>query len=624
MTIVTALPRALWIGLLGMLLGGCSSLPFFKDDAEPAEPREPEIALYEFEVDAPSERLSTLLLEYMDLARFQKAPKSDAISGPEIDRLALAAPAQARVLLETEGYFEADVKIEQTVGAAGLPHLKLTVVPGPRVRVQSVALDSTVPLAPRTPTREEPWTDRLEKLRKTWRLKPGQAFRQGDWSGAKNATLGELRGDGYPTATWQSTGARIDASERTAALTATLAPGELFHMGPVRIDGIHRYDEIAVRNLATFRPGDVYSDKVLLDYQERLSKIGLFEGARVELDATGPPEAAPVIVRVKEQSQDQATFGIGYSANTGGRVSLEHWDRKAFGQPLVAHTTLNYGSELKSIGSELTAYPDENLWRNLAAANYEQLKGADEIRYSWTVRIGRSKDTNRFERLYYLEAVHAKVTSAPLSNSSEAVTANYNWLKRDLDNILAPTEGYALSLQGGLGYGRGVETRSDVAGEEHSRDPFVRAYSRYLWYRPFGRWFANARVEAGEVFVNNRISVPDTILFRAGGDGSVRGYDYRTLGPTRNGAVVGGQVLLTGSVELEHPLSAKLPALLGAVFVDAGNAADRWGEIHPVFGYGVGVHYRSPIGPLRLDVAYGEAVKDWRLHISIGITFSAP
>ena len=57
MTIVTALPRALWIGLLGMLLGGCSSLPFFKDEAEPAEPREPEIALYEFEVDAPSERV---------------------------------------------------------------------------------------------------------------------------------------------------------------------------------------------------------------------------------------------------------------------------------------------------------------------------------------------------------------------------------------------------------------------------------------------------------------------------------------------------------------------------------------------------------------------------------------
>ncbi|MEO5880916.1 MAG: BamA/TamA family outer membrane protein [Caldimonas sp.] len=621
MTIAPALPRALWIGLLAVLLGGCSSLPFFKDDAEPTEPPEPEIALYEFEVEAPSDRLRALLLEYMDLARFQKATKADAISGAEIDRLAIAAPTQARALLETEGYFDADVKIEQTPGAAGLPQLRLTVVPGPRVRVRSVAIDSTVPLAPRTATRDEPWTDRLEKLRESWRLKPGQPFRQADWSGAKNATLGELRADGYPTAVWQSTRARVDATERAAALTATFEPGPLFRLGPVRIEGIHRYDEAAVRNLATFGPGAVYSDKLLLDYQERLGKIGLFEGASVELDAAGPPDAAPVIVKVKELSQHQATFGIGYSANTGGRVSVEHYDRKVFGRPWIAHTSFSYGSELKSIGTEFTAYPDANLWRNLAAANLEQLKAADETRDSWTARIGRSKDTNRFERLYYLEAAHARVTSALLDSSADAVSGNYHWLKRDLDNILAPTAGYAWSLQGGLGVGRGVESRSDEVGEERSRGPFVRAYSRYSWYRPFGRWFANARVEAGEVFVKSRVSVPDTILFRAGGDGSVRGYGYRTLGPTRNGAVVGGQVLLTGSVEFEHPITAKVPALLGAVFVDAGNAADRWGDIRPVFGYGVGLHYRSPIGPLRLDVAYGQDVKALRVHFSIGVVF---
>jgi hypothetical protein len=69
------------------------------------------------------------------------------------------------------------------------------------------------------------------------------------------------------------------------------------------------------------------------------------------------------------------------------------------------------------------------------------------------------------------------VTSAQLSNSSEAISANYNWLKRDLDNILAPTEGYAWSLQGGVGYGRGVETRHRRRRRGSSRDPFVRAYT---------------------------------------------------------------------------------------------------------------------------------------------------
>jgi translocation and assembly module TamA len=615
--------RALSVGLLVALLAGCSSLPFLskKDDTDAAaRPSEPEVKLYDLEIEAPAP-LRAMLLEYLDLSRFQKAPKSKAIAGLELDRLAAAAPAQSRTLLETEGYFNADVKIAKSGGSDGLPRLVLSVVPGPRVIVRSVAIAASAPLAARSPTRDEPRTDRLEKLRQSWTLKPGQPFRQPAWNSAKNAALGELRADGYPTATWADTLARIDAIANTAALDMTIDGGPLFRLGPIRVAGVNRYDEAAVRRLATFVSGDVYNEKTLLDYQERLVKVGLFEGASVELDATGPPDAAPVVVKVKELSQYQATFGVGYSADTGPRVSLEHYDRKFFGQPWIAHSTLTYGPDLKSLGTEFTSYPHEDGWRNLAAANIEQLLAADETRDSWTTRIGRSLDTTQFERLYYLEAVHAKVSSAPLVDDADAVSANYNWLRRDLDSILAPTDGQALSLQGGVGYGRGTQARSDIDGELRSRGPFVRAYSRFNWYRPFGGWFANARVEAGEVFVRSAIAVPDPVLFRAGGDDSVRGYGYRTLGPTVNGAVVGGRVLLTGSVEMEHPLTERLPALLGAVFVDAGNAADRWSEMHPVFGYGVGLHYRSPVGPLRFDLAYGQDVHQFRVHVSVGISY---
>jgi translocation and assembly module TamA len=263
------------------------------------------------------------------------------------------------------------------------------------------------------------------------------------------------------------------------------------------------------------------------------------------------------------------------------------------------------------------------MWRNLFAANIEQLRSADETRNSATARAGRSYDSNRYERLAYAEVTKARVENAALTDEAVAASLNYNWLRRDVDNVLQPTTGTALALQGGAGYGSGREKRIDRPDEEHDRGPFLRAYTRFNYYRPFGGWYANARVEAGQVFVHDRIAVPDTVLFRAGGDNSVRGYGYRTLGPDVNGVVVGGRVMSTASVELEHSLTQRLPALLGALFVDVGDAADRWNELHPVVGVGTGLHYRSPVGPLRLDVAYGINEQRWRLHVSVGVTFAA-
>lgn len=623
--------RTAALAVVAVALGGCASLPFFgnRDEAATAASAaktdaadEQKIALYEFDVEAPAP-LRRLLLDFLDLARFQKAPKSDAISGPELDRLVAAAPAQAKALLETEGYFDAEVTVAQTLGASGTPRIVLGAVPGPRVTIDKVSIDATAPLAARTPTREDSRTDRLQRMREDWSLGIGRPFRQSAWSSAKTAALGELRASGYPKADWQSTKARIDATAQTAALDLTVAGGELYRLGAIRVEGIQRYDEAAVRRMATFRPGDVYTEKSLLDYQERLLKVGLFEGASVEIDVEkGPPDAAPVIVQLKELSQQQATFGVGYSANTGPRVSVDHYDRKVFGWPYIAHSTLVFGPSLKSIGTELNSYPLEDLKRNLFAVNLEQLKAADETRDSTTLRAGRSQDTGEYQRLYYGELSRTQVANTLLRTTSAAVAGNYHWLRRDVDNVLLPTSGTVLALQGGAGYGTGTRARTDQPGEEEkAKGPFLRTYARFNAFRPLGGWFLNGRLEVGEVFVANSISVPDTLLFRAGGDNSVRGYGYRTLGPSVNGAVAGGRVTLTGSVEAEHPFVRSLPALLGAVFVDAGDAADKWGEIKPVFGYGVGVHFRSPVGLLRLDVAYGQAVQQFRLHLSVGVAF---
>ena len=201
--------------------------------------------------------------------------------------------------------------------------------------------------------------------------------------------------------------------------------------------------------------------------------------------------------------------------------------------------------------------------------------------------------------------MQARVDSAPLTSSSGAVSVNYNWLRRDVDHVLQPTNGAALSLQAGVGYGDGRQKQSNLADEKTSRGPFVRTYALHLV--PPIRRLVRQRTRRSRPGVRARLDrSPDTILYRAGGDNSVRGYDYCTLGPLVNGAVVGGRVLATASLEVEHSLSERPPSPLGAVFVDAGNAADGWRDLRPVFGCRVGLHHRSPVGPLRLDVAYAD------------------
>jgi translocation and assembly module TamA len=135
-----------------------------------------------------------------------------------------------------------------------------------------------------------------------------------------------------------------------------------------------------------------------------------------------------------------------------------------------------------------------------------------------------------------------------------------------------------------------------------------------------GSWFASARVELGQVLAADRVTIPEKLLFRAGGDESVRGYAYESLGPTRNGVEVGGRVLATGSIEIARPLARSLPNYWGAVFIDAGQAAQSWSDYKPWLGYGVGLRWRSPIGPLRIDIARGQEIHAWRLHFSVGIT----
>ena len=461
----------------------------------------------------------------------------------------------------------------------------------------------------------------LARLRREWRLKAGDPFQQVTWSGAKSAAIAGVRANGYVAADYARSAARVDAPANSARLSVEIASGPLYLLGPVHITGLANYPQDPVLNLTQFGIGDPYSDQRLLDYQERLKKLGLFEGASVTIDpAPATSQAAPVEVRVREAPIQQATFGVGYSTNTGPRATLDYTNRRPFGIDWIGTSKIALGPSNQQIDADLTSYPHSDLWRNFVGGTLQRLKSDDQTLNGYTVRAGRSKEDARLDRRYYLEVTDAKVLNDQLDSSGDAVTANYNWQYRALDNALLPSSGYALTAQSAIGYARG--TRVITGGtEESAKGPLARLYLRLSAYHPLGAWFGSGRIEAGQIISGSPVGIPDTLLFRAGGTDSVRGYGYRQLGPSVNGVTVGGRTLFTASIEAAHPIVERHPEFLYALFVDAGNAADSWNQISPKIGYGAGLRWRSPVGPLSLDLAYGQAVQQFRVHLSVGVKF---
>jgi len=581
-------------------------------------PRRP-LPVWQLRIEAPDD-LDDLLRSYLDLARFQSqdqtGPTETVVSRSELRRLVAAAPEQARALLEAEGYFNADVRVSMTDEVEGQPQvIRIMVVPGPKATIDKVQMVFEGELDNRLGNSDAQAQALVDQLAADWSLGRGQAFRQALWTQAKNTTLATLRSQGYVTATWSGTSATVDAQANTARLFLVADSGPAFSYGELQVEGLKHQPESAIRNLMSFRVGDPYRERQVLDFQERVQKLNLFESVFVNVsDDPAQASATPVTVKVRELPLQQATLGAGVSSDTGPRVSVEHLHRLLWGYPVQAKSKVQLGRDESLVQSDLTSHPRPGGKRWLGAFQFaRQIDDDNAVTLSGRVRAGQSDEGERLERVLFAEYQRAQVTSdggIKISDAS-ALTVMQQWLWRDVDSVILPTAGLTANVQ--VGGGRSYLTLDDSGW-------FGRVHGRVTWYRPLpGQWYATVRGELGHVLANERVGVPDTLLFRAGGDESVRGYGYRTLGVESEGVTLGGRALMTGSVEVARPVWSRFPSLWGALFVDAGDAALDFNALKPRLGYGAGVRWRSPVGPLRLDAAYGHDIQEFRLHFSVGV-----
>lgn len=592
--------------------------------AEPAPARRPR-PKWQLVVHAPSP-LDALLMRHLDLARYQQEGAADGdeasrIGRGELRRLVAAVPEQARGLLDAEGHFAAQVSVRMTGQDAdgdGTEDItvQIDVQPGPQTQVQRVEFAFEGDLDRRLSEGDAAAQGMVDALRQHWALGAGLPFRQTDWTAARNAALARLRADTYPTASWSGTSVSVDAQQARASLFLVADSGPAYAMGPIRVEGLVRQPASAIVNLAPFDEGSPYRERQVLDWQERIQKLNLFENVFVSpvLDAS-QPHSTPLVVQVRELPLQAATFGVGVSSDNGPRLTAEHLHRNPFSVGWQAKTRVQLGARLSDAQLDWLSHPWPARKRGVVSAQFSSEEDNDNaITTSERLKVGRIREGERLERLQHVEWLRAVVRSAQglRVSAASAYSASLQWIFRDVDSQILPTRGSTSMLQLTAGRAHASLGSDGVFSRVHAR---VTAYQPLPW-----SWQLVARAEGGQLVARDEVSVPDTLLFRVGGDDSVRGYAHRSIGVERDGVTVGGRAMATASVELAHPLWPGLPSLQGAVFVDVGDAADSFARWSSKRGEGVGVRWRSPVGPFRVDVARASGTGQWRLHFSVGIS----
>lgn len=400
----------------------------------------------------------------------------------------------------------------------------------------------------------------------------------------------------------------VDVDERKAYIRLILASGPRYYFRNISFEQNTLNQDLAERFI-TFQPGIAYENRHLINYQQALSGSGYYTNVRVNSEPNHENQTVDVTSSADPRARHGYLAGIGYSTDVGPRLRLGYENRRANRRGHRYNTELET-SEVRtelSFNYEIPLGDPKRQRVNLGTSYLkEKTNTSDSERY----RAGAAYINELpsgwvatpfldFEREYY--------TVGQQTDRTDLVMPGFDFSRSRGNHPIYPTRGWRLN------------NRIRVANENlASSVSFVQltAYGKVI--QPlFSKGRIMARVDVGTTLTDKVTTLPSSVRFFAGGDHSVRGYGYRRLGPKDNhGDVIGGRHKLTGSLEYDYLFA---PSWAGAVFIDGGNAYDTLNDFEALYGYGIGVRWRSPIGPIRLDLARPSDKREtFRIHISMG------
>jgi len=527
------------------------------------------------------------------------------LSTAQLRRLTKAGEAEIRRGLEPWGYYDVQVTSELQQNGADFKavyHVTL----GERVIVR----DSSVVV-----NGEAAELEVVQAALEAFEPRVGEALDHWLYELRKNEVTSVLQARGYLDAALERHRVEVMRASRSATIDLAWNSGERYRMGDVHFTGNQLPEEFLAR-YRPWTPDEYYSVEDLLQFQQRLVDADYFSIVSVTPDLDHRADGrVPVDVQVVPAKRNIYSASAFVSTDTGPGGSLG-WQRRWMNdRGDKAGMQLQYATRLESY-SVFYRIPKPGVQSrlyNMTAGYRDETTDTTRARL---VRLGASElldDWHGYARTLGLQYLQGSFVVAEQLRSTKLLYAEGLLTRRRADDLLFPTRGVSVTY-----------TARAAPGQLFSDTTFASIRADLKWVRPAGdRSRIILRASAGALETGNFDSLPPELRFFAGGDRSVRGFDYQAIGeketipdairqaivdndpkkkktladvPTQG--VVGGRYLAVVSGEFEHYFTEQWG---GAVFVDAGDAFNN--AFNANVGAGVGVRWRSPVGIIRVDFA---------------------
>lgn len=521
-----------------------------------------------------------------------------------LERFAQHADDKTRTALEPFGYYKAQITV--TVEPTGEGYrLLVKVIPGEPVRLTEVKV---------TVVGRGKEEKRLRSLLSTFPLNKGDVLLHQRYEKAKAALKSGAQDLGYLEAEFSRHEIRIAKSAATATIELVLETGEKYYFGDTQILGPSDYPDSFLRRYLTYTPGEVFSYHSLGETQRNFTNSERFTDVIItsEKDDTETFEV-PVTIQLKAGPSVSLRPGAGYGTDTGARLTARYRDLNMFHLGHELYSILYVAERLQGLvtGYILPSRKDDRSSTSLQL----NLQQEDTTSYSSRILALELDRNRRFGKgkmgVAYVKAQYEDYSVGDQESTSRLLLPGLRFSDDSYDNPVRPRRGfrYAFDLRGThqlLG--------SDTALLQ------VLAEGSYLMPLLPWRLSLHTRAKAGVTLFSDPLrDIPPSLRFFTGGDQSVRGYSYKSLGPRdASGKVVGGKQLLTGSIELERALFKDWGV---SVFYDTGNTFNSFSDASLFQGAGVGLHYYTSVGALNLSVAMPLGVNNPSIHFHFTVGF---